>query len=264
MQQNGSSNSKRLLECTDRYAELVQMQICDCPAPPDADQVTVLKPTPFSNRVKPNRIIFTLDLSLRQTEIRNPTLLGFQMNETIRFGLQRGTLKMALKNGIMPRTSIQLGRLPLTSSIDIEYQEEHGLEASASSTSVVKIGSKKAKRSKETVPQILCEGSEESPCWKFEKVVTGMNGQTSSTFVWDIPSTELGKLHINARPCSANFTFEIEQKDIFFIGTSGLWLKGIHGASNPNSYKGLRVKLYKEYIESKVKPYVSHAKVTYE
>lgn len=263
MQQNGSSNPKRLLECTDRYAELVQMKVCDCPDPPDADQVTVLKPNPFSHRVKPNRIIFTLDLSLRQAEIRNPTLLGFKMNETIQFGLKRGTLKMTLKNGTMPRTSIQLGRPPLPSSIDIEYQEERGLEASAISTSV-KIGSKKAKRSKETVPQILCEGSEESPCWKFEKVVTGMNGQTSSIFVGDISSTELGKLHINARPCSASFTFEIEQKDVFFLGTSGFWLKGIHGTSNPNSDKGLRVKLYKEYIESKVKPYISCAEATYE
>jgi len=263
MQQNGSSNSKRPLECTDRYAELVQMQVCDCPAPPDADQVTVLKPTPFSNRVKPNRIIFTLDLSLRQAEIRNPTLLGFQLNETIRFGLQRGTLKMTLKNGTMPRTSIQMGRPPLLSSIDIEYQEERGLEASASSTSV-KIGSKKAKRFKESLPQILCEGSEESPCWKFEKVVTGIDGQTSSIFVADLPSTELGKLHIDARPCSANFTFEIEQKDVFFLGTSGFWLKGIHGTSNPNSSKGIRLKLYKEYIEPKVKPYISCAEVTYE
>lgn len=182
---------------------------------------------------------------------------------SIRFVLRRGKLKLRLGNCKIPLETTEELLTPFTTAIEKEVQQGKNRELQGGASIAVTGGfstttkdtTTESIKTKYYVGQIRGGGTEEEPTWEFI-------GRTDTQILEGfLKEKKLGELIISETPCFVEAIFHItRQTDIFLTEASGVWTKNI----GRNKTAILERKLFLQYIQPKLQPYISRAEVRYE
>ncbi|WP_139240686.1 hypothetical protein [Geitlerinema sp. PCC 9228] len=185
----------------------------------------------------------------------------------IKFGIRAGELRLTLENGRIPdenrewNDTFDLSISKERQTREAEKKKGSGKASAASGGELKAETTASSKNTAETtykfqfsVAQVTMKGLGKTPGWVFEEK-TG-----EQVLKGTISNQKLAAVAVNGKPCTIKATFEVSEHDIYVSGAEGVWPSDI----SRNKRAVIERLIVRNFLKSKIKPYISRQELQYE